>query len=67
MSRNEIIEEVLSLTSDEKFSIVEEILKSLDIPDAEINQKWEDEVAERLESYRGEHLETVPTEQVLKK
>lgn len=66
MTKNEIIEEVLSLTSDEKFNIVEEILKSLDIPDAEIIQNWEDEVAERLESYRGENLKTEPTEQVLK-
>lgn len=63
MSVNEVIEQALELKANDRFKIVDEILKSLDKPDEEIDQIWADESANRLEAYRSGELETVSEEE----
>jgi len=63
MSKNDILQEALFLTANEKFIIVDELLKSLDKPDKEINEIWENEAVDRLDSYRKGELETVSEEE----
>jgi len=64
MSKNDILKEALFLTSNERSIIVDELLKSLDKPDKEINNIWEDEAVDRLKAYRNDELETVPMEDI---
>jgi len=64
MSKNDILKEALFLTANEKFMIVDELLKSLDKPDKEINEIWENEAVQRLDAYRNGELETVSMEDI---
>jgi putative addiction module component (TIGR02574 family) len=64
MSKNDILKEALFLTANEKFIIVDELLKSLDKPDKEINEIWENEAVQRLDAYRNGELETVSMEDI---
>ena len=64
MSKNDILKEALFLTANEKFIIVDELLKSLDKPDKEINEIWGNEAVNRLDAYRNGDLKTVPMEDI---
>ena len=59
MSKNDILREAMSLTANERFIIVDELLKSLDKPDKEIDDIWEEEAVNRLKAYDEGKLETV--------
>ena len=59
MSKNEVLELALHLKADEKFLIIDELLKSLDKPDKNIDDLWEDEAVNRLKAYNDGKLETV--------
>jgi len=64
MSKNEVLELALHLKANDRFLIIDELLKSLDKPDKEINEIWENEAVSRLEAYRRGELETVPMENI---
>jgi len=66
MSKNDILREAMSLTANERFIIVDELLKSLDKPDKEIDDVWEEEAVNRLKAYDEGRLETVSMEEVFK-
>jgi putative addiction module component (TIGR02574 family) len=59
MSKNDILREAMALTANEKFIIVDELLKSLDKPDNKIDEIWEEEAVARLKAYDEGKLETV--------
>ncbi|MEA2018990.1 MAG: addiction module protein [Campylobacterota bacterium] len=59
MSVNEVLEQALELKANDRFKIVDEILKSLDQPDEEMDEIWANESISRLEAYRRGELETV--------
>ena len=63
MSVNEVIEQALELKANDRFKIVDEILKSLDKPDEEMDQIWADESKNRLDAYRNGKLKTVSEEE----
>lgn len=66
MSSKEIIESVLKLSPPERLLIIEEILKSLDEPDAEIEKIWIEEAEKRLQAYRDGKLKGIPIEEIFK-
>lgn len=63
MSVNEVLEQALELKANDRFRIVDEILKSLDKPDDEIDQVWANESVNRLNTYRQGNLKTVSQEE----
>ncbi len=62
MSINEILKSVLELPLDERVVVVDLLTQSLNTPNSEIEQKWEDEVNKRLELLDNGELETVSYE-----
>lgn len=59
MGKNEIFEQALHLKVNERFLLIEELLKSLDTPDENINKVWEDEANKRVDAFKKGELETV--------
>lgn len=66
MSTTELLEKALQLRADQKFALVEGLLKSLDEPDATLDSIWAREAEQRLKIYREGRLEGVPMEEVFK-
>ena len=63
MSINEILEQALELKANERSKLIDELLKSLDKPDKEIDDIWAEESDKRLEAYRKGELNTVSEEE----
>jgi putative addiction module component (TIGR02574 family) len=59
MGKNEILEQALHLKVDDRFLLIEELLKSLDKPDENINKIWEEEANRRVDLHKDGKLETV--------
>ena len=66
MSSKEILEQAMLLKAEERFMIVEGLLKSLDEPDQKIDEIWAEEAEKRLEAYRDGRLEGIPMEDVFR-
>ena len=64
MSSKEILEQAMMLKAEERFMIVEGLLKSLDEPDQKIDEIWAEEAEKRLKAYRDGRLEGIPMEDV---
>lgn len=64
MSGKEILELALKLKPDERFSMIEALLRSLDTPDAALDELWADEAEKRLQAYRAGKLAGVPFDEV---
>ena len=64
MGNVEILEKVLRLPPEERFVIVEGLLKSLDVPDPDLDRVWAEESERRLKAYREGRLAAVPIEEV---
>ena len=62
MSRNEVLELALHLKANERFILIDELLKSLDKPDKDIDDIWEKEAVKRLKAYDDGKLKTVSEE-----
>ena len=66
MSNKDILEMAMKLKPEERFLIIEGLMKKLDEPDKTIDQIWAEEAEKRLKAFREGKLETIPAEQVLK-
>ncbi len=66
MGSQEILEQALRLKPDERFSLVEGLLRSLDEPDKQLDAIWADEAEKRLKAYREGRLEVIPMEDIFK-
>ncbi|MBC8551885.1 MAG: addiction module protein [Candidatus Brocadiales bacterium] len=66
MSSKEILEQAMALKPDERFMIVESLLKSLDEPDRKIDEIWAEEAEKRLKAYRDGNLEGIPMEEIFR-
>ena len=66
MNSKEILEQAMALKPDERFMIVEGLLKSLDEPDRKIDEIWAEEAGKRLKAYRDGNLEGVPMEEIFR-
>ena len=60
------IEEALQLNLQERFIIVETLLKSLDKSDETLENIWADEAEKRLMSYHKGEVQTIPFDEVFK-
>lgn len=67
MGSKDILNKALELSPDEKISVVDGILRSLDEPNANLDKIWADESEKRLRAYRSGNLEGIPMEEVFKK
>ncbi len=66
MGSKEILEQALKLRPEEKFSVVEKLLGSLDEPDASLEEIWAEEAEQRLTAYREDRLGGIPMEEIFK-
>jgi len=64
MSNAQIIQEALQLNPQERYIVVESLLKSLDIPDESVDSVWANEAENRLQNYRDNKVQTIPFEEV---
>ncbi|MBI2779593.1 MAG: addiction module protein [Gammaproteobacteria bacterium] len=66
MSTKEILEQALNLKPQERFALVESLIKSLDEPDKKLDDIWAEEAVKRLKAYREGRLEGIPIEEIFK-
>lgn len=66
MGINELLEQALALNVNERTKLIDELFKSIDKPDEEIDQIWADEADKRLEAYRKGELKAIPMENIFK-
>jgi putative addiction module component (TIGR02574 family) len=66
MESKEILKEALQLKPEERFVVVEGLLKSLDEPDKRLDDIWVEEAEKRLKAYREGRLEGIPMEEIFK-
>jgi putative addiction module component (TIGR02574 family) len=64
MGSKEILSQAIALKPEERFMIVEGLLKSLDEPDRKLDEIWADEAEKRLIAYREGKLEGIPMEEI---
>ncbi len=62
-----IISKALQLTPAEKSIVIEALMKSLDVPDPEIEKIWAEEAEKRLKAYKAGKLKTVSFEDMFLK
>ena len=66
MSNKDILEMALKLKPEERFLIIEGLIKSIDEPDKNIDEIWAEEAEKRLKAYRDGKLQTIPAEEIFK-
>ena len=66
MGSKEVLEQALKLKPNERFMVVEGLIKSLDEPDASIDAIWAEEAEKRLNAYRAGALEGIPMDEIFK-
>ena len=66
MSTKELLEEALKLKPEDRFTLVEGLIRSLDEPDKKLDDIWAEEAEKRLVAYRKGKLEGVPMESIFK-
>jgi len=66
MSTAEVIEQALKLPAAERYALLELLHQSLDKPDPEIDQVWQQEALRRLNAYDEGRLERVSLEQAFR-
>ena len=64
MSNTQILQEALRLNPQERYMVIESLLKSLDKPDESVDNVWADEAEKRLKNYRDNKIQTIPFEEV---
>ena len=66
MSGKDVLEQALKLKPNERFMVVEGLIKSLDESDSSRAAIWTDEAEKRLKAYRAGNLEGIPMEEIFK-
>ncbi len=66
MSTKELLDEAMKLKPEERFTLVESLIKSLDEPDKKLDEIWAEEAGRRLKAYREGNLEGIPMEEIFK-
>lgn len=66
MSAKELLDEAMKLKPEERLTLVEGLIKSLDEPDKKLDDIWAEEAENRLKAYRAGKLEGVPMEEIFK-
>ena len=66
MNTTELIDEVVSLPIEKRVLIVDYLLQSLNQPNSEIDEKWNEVAQKRLMEMRSGKINSIPGEQVFK-
>ena len=66
MSTKELLDEAMKLKPEERFTLVEGLIKSLDEPDKKLDEIWAEEAEKRLKAYREGKLEGILMEEIFK-
>lgn len=66
MSAKELLDEAMKLKPEERLTLVEGLIKSLDEPDKRLDEIWAEEAENRLKAYRAGKLEGVSMEEIFK-
>ena len=61
------LEEAISLDPADRAKLVDQLIHSLDKPDAELDRLWAEEAESRLAAYKSGELKAVSIEEVLAK
>lgn len=64
MGTQELVSQTLKLDPAERFEVVDQILRSLDRPDPEIDRIWLGEAERRLRTYRESKVKGIPAEEI---
>jgi len=64
MRSKEILNQALLLSLEERFLVIEGLIKSLDEPDKKLDTIWIEEAERRLMAYRAGKMEGIPLEQI---
>jgi putative addiction module component (TIGR02574 family) len=64
MGRHEIIELAMQLEPAERFEVAEELLRSVEQVDPEIDRLWLEEAERRLAAHRAGRVKGVPAEDI---
>lgn len=67
MSTKELLDAAMKLKPEERFTLLEGLIKSLDEPDKKLDEIWAQESEKRLKAYREGKLEGIPMEEVFRK
>lgn len=67
MSTKDLLDEAMKLKPEERFTLLEGLIKSLSEPDKKLDEIWAEEAGKRLKAYREEKLEGIPMEEIFKK
>jgi len=67
MRTKEILEHLASMPFEERASIVDSLLRTLNQPDAEIDRLWAAEAQRRLDELRSGQTEAIPADVVFAK
>jgi putative addiction module component (TIGR02574 family) len=68
IATDKLLEEALLLPADERASLVEKLLQSLNLPtEAEVNRLWVEEAERRISQIEAGKVELIPGEQVFAK
>ena len=59
-----LLREALRLDPVERATLIEELLSSLDKPDAELDAKWAREAEDRVCAYRAGEIEAIPANEI---
>ena len=54
-----LISEALQLKPAERFIIIEALIRSLDVANPEVEEKWAEEAEQRLAAYKAGKLQTI--------
>jgi putative addiction module component (TIGR02574 family) len=66
ISKN-IVDDALSLSTNQRVELVEKLLESLDAPNSEINNIWAKEADDRVRAYENNEASSKSISEVLKK
>jgi putative addiction module component (TIGR02574 family) len=63
-SSKELLEKAMKLKPQERYSLIEGLIQSLDEPNKEIDAIWAEEAEKRLKAYRSGKLKGIPYKEV---
>ena len=66
MSTKELLDKAMKLEPEERLTLVEGLIKSLDEPDKKLDEIWAEESEKRLKAYREGRLKGVPMEEIFR-
>ena len=65
-STKEIIEEASDLPVEERITVVDSLLRTLNAPDPQIDEAWAEVAMRRLEDLRSGRTQAIPGEEILR-